>query len=120
VGEAVVLSGAPRVLASQAELSKKYHWCSHGQAVKYTHKTTGAVLMFRKENIRFGDPYFHALFTEDGGYTVSALDFYNPAPLSPVLPKDEDERVWPLIRDVERLHEEHDQKEAKMFSMLYH
>jgi hypothetical protein len=103
MGKAVVIPGAPKLLASAREIRKAYNWsCDDGMTVKYVHKKTHAVLKFRLDPLRFKDDFFHAVLSDEA-IAVSSVDFYNPAPLAPVMPRDEG-RVWPMIRAVERLH----------------
>jgi hypothetical protein len=103
MGRAVVIKGAPRLLASAPELRRAYNMCSSGSSIVYTHKVTGSTLIFQLDRVRFSDDYFHLLIDDPVDEFVGALDFYNPPPLLPVLPSDA-AASWPMIRAVERLH----------------
>ena len=106
MGRAVIISGATRLLVSGPELRKAYHWSAAGSEIRYTHKQSRAVLIFRHDPVRFGDPYYHLILeppVTESTVFVGNLDFYDPHPLIPV-PRDREMTVWPLIRAVERFH----------------
>jgi hypothetical protein len=129
MGRAVVVPNSPRLLASGPELRKSYHWQASGSEIRYTHKVTGASLIFRMDPIRFKDQYFHMIVetepkpsnlvsTTELGCCLNeyapesspivctmsgGLDFYDPPPLLPVPPALADS-AWPMIRAVERFH----------------
>lgn len=55
MGKAVVIPGAARLIVSAPQLRRSYHWHGAGSAHVYTHKTSGAQLVFRLDKVRFRD-----------------------------------------------------------------
>jgi hypothetical protein len=102
MGTGVVVAEAKRNLASGPQLCRAYTRVeSSDDTIRYLHRTSKAELLFRKDPERFGDPYYHCLV--GGNWAVSALDFYNPPPLTRV-PEAEADYIWSQVRNVEHLH----------------
>ena len=106
MGRAVVLPGATRLLIAGQELRGKYDMLAAGNEIRYTHKVSGAKIVFRCDPVRFGDHFYHCILnlsSQPMDVCASSLDFYDPPPLVPV-PHALESSIWPMIHAVERFH----------------
>jgi hypothetical protein len=100
MGTAVYVKNAKKNLLSAMQLRKCYDWEAVSRTdIMYVHRENGSTIVFRLGS----DGYFHTKLGRPDGYAVSSVDFYNPAPLTPV-PPDNAVAIWSQIRSVERLH----------------
>ena len=79
------VQNAAKNLMSAVQLRKAYTPVpSGGDCICYVHKEDNSKITFRLQK----DGYYHTKLWSGERASVHAVDFYNPAPLTPVAPED--------------------------------
>ena len=100
MGIGVYVQNAAKNLMSAVQLRKAYTRVpSDGDCICYVHKEDNSKITFRLQK----DGYYHTKLWSGERASVHAVDFYNPAPLTPVAPEDA-VNTWRHIHTVEQMH----------------